>query len=245
LAASDLPAADAAALKQRVVGFVRPLASASTTTAFGGLVDAAASATGTASPVTGTAISVSRSTSLMTAGASVTLSTRLTTSGGAAMPGRPAVLLRYTAGSSGWVQACSTTTSTAGTAWCSQKPVYSTGYMWHFPGAPGFAASWSPYPTVQVRPGISAALSPSVIGLGGTAKFYGIVSPNRSGVTVRLQSWYNGQWVTVARTRVNSTSRYSFTLKPGARAKQTLRVYFSGDSRNAAQSTSVRYLTIV
>lgn len=233
-------------IKTRILSTVRQLPSLNGMTLTGGLVDAEGAVTGVPTPKAATAMSVSRSSSAITYGQSVSVYTRLTRSG-VGVVGRTVKLHRYTSGS--WPTVCTATTNSGGYASCVQKPSTNSAYYWEFDGDLGLASSSSTYSVassnVAVRPVISSALSPSRMVLGRTSTFSGAISPSKKGALVRLQKKVGSKWVTVAKTAITSRNTYAFGIRPGSRGSSTYRVYFYADSYNAAQSTSARTLTVV
>ena len=85
-------------------------------------------------------------------------------------------------------------TSGLGTFSLTHKPLVSSVYMLTFPGNANLMGTRTPDLTVQVRPTISATLSPASIRLGGTTAFSGYVAPAHAGQTVYLQQYGNKVW---------------------------------------------------
>jgi hypothetical protein len=77
-----------------------------------------------------------------------------------------------------------------------------------------------------------------VIVLGSTATVAGYVSPKLANHVVYLQTHYSSGWYAVAQTPLNSTSHFSFTVKPGALTTYTFRVYDPASSTGVAASYS-------
>jgi hypothetical protein len=74
-------------------------------------------------------------------------------------------------------------------------------------------------------PTTSITINHSVIAVGSTAVISGAVSPNLRNHTVYLQSYYGKAWHSLLHVKLNSVSRYSFTVRPGSVAKYSFRAY--------------------
>jgi hypothetical protein len=88
-------------------------------------------------------------------------------------------------------------------------------------------------------------MKPYTISKGGRSVFYGTVSPSKVGAKLVLQKRVGSKWVSLRTTRVTSRNTYSFPAYGTSRGKVQYRTYFYADSRNAAQGTSIRTLTVV
>jgi serine protease len=135
-------------------------------------------------------------------------------------------------------------TSGLGTFSLTHKPLVSSVYMLTFPGNANLMGTRTPDLTVQVRPTISASLSPASIRLGGTTAFSGYVAPAHYGQTVYLQQYGNKVWKSIASVKLSSSGKYAFGIKPAVRGQIAYRVYFPGDADHAPAYTVNKILTI-
>ncbi|WP_350279254.1 S8 family serine peptidase [Kribbella sp. HUAS MG21] len=135
-------------------------------------------------------------------------------------------------------------TSSTGTLALTHKPLVSSVYMLTFPGNGMLMGTRTPDVTVQVRPTISAALSPASIRLGGTTAFSGYVAPVHYGQTVYLQQYGNKVWRSIASVKLSTSGKYAFGIKPAVRGQIAYRVFFPGDADHAPAYTVNKILTI-
>ena len=232
-----------AQMKSRIMSTTRPLASLSGKILTGGLVDANGAVLGVAAVRQATTMTFSRSTTIITAGQPVSLSTKLTQAG-QPQAGRTVKLMRY---ASGWKVACTVRTNSVGVASCLQKPTTNTEYYWRFDGDLGLTSSFyglTKSPDVWVRPTISMGFSPDRVRTGMKTVVSGKVSPTKAGRYVYLQRRSGTVWRTVAKLKVSSLGVYRFSFSRGVRGTFSYRVRFNGDSSNAAQNSSVRLLRV-
>jgi hypothetical protein len=73
-------------------------------------------------------------------------------------------------------------------------------------------------------------------------KLRGTLRPRRAGAVVRLQRLARGKWRTVAVARTRARGRFVLRHVVHSKGKQTVRVSFVGDARNATVSTLARKL---
>ncbi|TDO57454.1 subtilisin family serine protease [Kribbella sp. VKM Ac-2571] len=135
-------------------------------------------------------------------------------------------------------------TSSTGTLSVTHKPLVSSVYMLTFPGNGTLMGTRTPDVTVQVRPTISAALSPASIRLGGTTAFSGYVAPAHYGQTVYLQQYGNKVWKSIASVKLSSSGKYAFGIRPAVRGQIAYRVYFPGDADHAPTYTVNKIVTV-
>ncbi|HEY3558189.1 MAG TPA: S8 family serine peptidase [Kribbella sp.] len=135
-------------------------------------------------------------------------------------------------------------TSSTGTLSVVHKPLVSSVYMLTFPGNAGLMGTRTVDVTVQVRPTISATLSPSSIRLGGTTAFSGYVLPAHYGHPVYLQQYGNKVWKSIASVKLSTSGKYAFGIRPATRGQIAYRVYFPGDTDHAPAYTVNKILTI-
>jgi len=135
-------------------------------------------------------------------------------------------------------------TSSTGTLSLTHKPLVSSVYMLTFPGNEMLMGTRTADVTVQVRPVISAALSPASIRLGGTTAFSGYVTPAHAGQTVYLQQYGSKVWKSIASVKLSTSGKYAFGIKPAVRGQIAYRVYFPGDADHAPAYTVNKILTV-
>nr|WP_238351188.1 S8 family serine peptidase [Kribbella shirazensis] len=135
-------------------------------------------------------------------------------------------------------------TSSTGTVSVTHKPLVSSVYMLTFPGNGDLMGTRTPDVTVQVRPTISAVLSPSSIRLGGTTAFSGYVAPAHYGHPVYLQQYGNKVWRSIASVKLSTSGKYAFGIRPAVRGQIAYRVFFPGDADHAPVYTVNKILTI-
>jgi hypothetical protein len=135
-------------------------------------------------------------------------------------------------------------TSSTGTLSLTHKPLVSSIYMLTFPGNGALMGTRTADITVQVRPTISATLSPASIRLGGTTAFSGYVAPAHAGQTVYLQQYGSKVWKSIAALKLSTSGKYAFGIRPATRGQIAYRVYFPGDADHAAAYTVNKIVTI-
>lgn len=90
-------------------------------------------------------------------------------------------------------------------------------------------------------PRLSVRLSKSSVRVPSRVTLSGATSRRLAGNTVYRQRYHSGSWRTLARTRVSSTGRYAFTIRPTRRIVYTYRVYVASNSKHtAAASRTIR-----
>ncbi|MEV0291636.1 MULTISPECIES: S8 family serine peptidase [unclassified Kribbella] len=135
-------------------------------------------------------------------------------------------------------------TSGLGTFSLTHKPLVSSVYMLTFPGNANLMGTRTPDLTVQVRPTISAALSPAAIRLGQATAFSGYVAPAHAGQAVYLQQYGSKVWKSIASVKLSTSGKYAFGIKPAVRGQIAYRVWFPGDADHAPAYTANKILTI-
>ncbi|WP_371406767.1 S8 family serine peptidase [Kribbella sp. NBC_00662] len=135
-------------------------------------------------------------------------------------------------------------TSSTGTLSVTHKPLVSSVYMLTFPGNGTLMGTRTADVTVQVRPTISAALSPASIRLGGTTAFSGYVAPAHAGKVVYLQQYGSKVWKSIASVKLSTSGKYAFGIRPAIRGQIAYRVYFPGDADHAAAYTVNKIVTV-
>ena len=146
--------------------------------------------------------------------------------------------------SSTWREITRVTTSATGTYSVTYKPSVSTVFAWGYNGSPELLGSRTGNLTVEVRPTITANLSPTSFKLGGSTTFYGYVRPQHAGSPVYLQRSTGTSWTTITSTKLNSTGNYGFTIKPTARGSYAYRVVFQADADHATAVSATKAFTV-
>ncbi|HEY0691249.1 MAG TPA: S8 family serine peptidase [Kribbella sp.] len=145
-----------------------------------------------------------------------------------------------TKNSSSWRVITRVTASATGTYSVTYKPTVSTVFAWGYNGSPELLGSRSGNVTVEVRPTITANLSPTTFKLGGRTQFYGYLRPQHVGQTVYLQRWAGSRWTTITTGKLNSTGNYGFAIKPTARGGYTYRVVWLADGDHATTVSAAK-----
>jgi len=135
-------------------------------------------------------------------------------------------------------------TSSTGTLSVTHKPLVSSVYMLTFPGNATLMGTRTVDVTVQVKPTISATLSPSSIRFGATTVFSGYVAPAHYGQSVYLQQYGNKVWKSIASVKLSSSGKYAFGIRPALRGQIAYRVYFPGDADHAPAYTVNKIVTV-
>jgi type VII secretion-associated serine protease mycosin len=135
-------------------------------------------------------------------------------------------------------------TSSYGTVSYAYKPPVSSVFMLVFPGNADLMGTATAKITVEVKPTISATLSPTSIRLGSTTKFYGYVAPAHYGKPVYLQQYSNKVWKSIASVKLSSSGYYAFGIKPAVRGQIAYRVWFPADADHAQALSAYRVLTV-
>lgn len=78
----------------------------------------------------------------------------------------------------------------------------------------GIAAMMPTAEAAHVKPSTHVTISHKVITLGKTSAISGYVSPNLHNHVVYLQRRSDGRWSSITHHKLNTRSRFSFTLKP-------------------------------
>jgi hypothetical protein len=135
-------------------------------------------------------------------------------------------------------------TSSTGTLSVTAKPTVSSVYMLTFPGSESLMGTRTVDVTVQVKPTISATLSPSSIRLGNATAFSGYVAPAHAGKLVYLQQYGNKVWKSIASVKLSTSGKYAFGIRPAVRGQIAYRVYFPGDADHAPAYSAYKVVTI-
>jgi hypothetical protein len=193
----------------------------------------------------GTSATLTANTPAISYGGSVTLSGRVTRVDTLApLAGVPVSLYGRTKNSSSWREITRVTTSATGTYSVAYKPTVSTVFAWGYNGSPDLLGSRTGGVTVEVRPTITANLSPTAFKLGGTTQFYGYLRPQHVGQTIYLQRLVGSSWTTITTGKLNSTGNYGFAIKPTARGSYTYRAVWLADGDHATAVSAAKSFTV-
>ncbi|TCM49371.1 uncharacterized protein DUF1906 [Kribbella sp. VKM Ac-2568] len=193
----------------------------------------------------GTKVSIATTASVLIYTGSATLSTKVTrTDTGAAVAGVPVTLYSKAKNSTRWTTVGTTTSSATGDVTRVVKPAVSTSYMWGYNGSGDLLGSRSAAVMVEVRPAMSAYLSPAAIRLGATTSFYGYLNPPHTGMSVYLQRRSGTSWLNVANVKLSTNGRYAFGIKPTTRGTYTYRVVWYADADHQGTQTVSKVLTV-
>jgi hypothetical protein len=193
----------------------------------------------------GTSATLAATTPAISYGGSVTLSGRVTRVDTKALPA-PVLVSLYgrTKNSSSWREITRVTTSTTGIYSVAYKPTVSTVFAWGYNGSADLLGSRTGAVTVEVRPTITATLSPTAFKLGGTTQFYGYLRPQHAGQKVYLQRLSGSSWTTLTTGKLNSAGNYGFAIKPTARGSYTYRVVWLADGDHATTVSAAKSFTV-
>lgn len=153
-----------------------------------------------------------------------------TLAAGAALPGRPLELLRYSAVQGGWVRQCLVLTSSDGVASCYVKPTAHTTYQWHFAGGSGLGGSWSGLADLLVAARVGVRVSDTTPKVGQKVTLTASVAPDHPGRTVYLERLIGSTWSKEATATLWSSSTRTFSTTPTSAGWTRWRVRFAGDA---------------
>jgi len=204
-----------------------------------------AAATATMTTPVPTSLEATASASIVTYGQAVAVSGALT-QGAAATPvaGATVSLSARPAGGSTWSVVGSRTTSASGTVTINHSPTANVEYQLAYAGGPGRLASASATVPVDVRPILTASLSPKQIKPGKTATVSGTVTPAHAGQQVQLQQLVGGAWQVVQQAVLSSSGGYSFAVQGTTSGVFTYRVAKPADADHAATQSGSLQLTV-
>jgi hypothetical protein len=178
------------------------------------------------------------------AGATVTVSAKLTDKGSAApISGASVELLSRTSTTNAFTHLATLTTSPTGVAGAKEKPVRTTQYEFAYHGTATHAASASGVQSVSVAYVVAASVKPGSLNHSKPAKVYGTVSPGKTGDPVTLQQLVHGTWKTLKATATLKTQKlpngktalgYVFTIAAAPKGTYEFRVSRSASTTNVA-----------
>ncbi|NED97214.1 lamin tail domain-containing protein [Phytoactinopolyspora alkaliphila] len=187
-----------------------------------------------------TALTISRSTSTLTAGKLATISGRLRTGDGSNVKDRSVTLQRRFVGSSSWTTVTSTKSSSTGRVSFTVKPTRHTEYRLRHSSTTSFGASTSAITKLSVRPAFTLSNSRLAGLLGRTTTLKGSVSPSYSTQKIQLQQLVSGSWRTVQTKKPTSSGTYSFSVKPSSTGSRSYRVRIPATSRHLSVTSSTK-----
>ncbi|HVE74296.1 MAG TPA: L,D-transpeptidase family protein [Mycobacteriales bacterium] len=172
-------------------------------------------ASATPTPVLGTALSLATSVTRVVAGATLTLTGRLTRSDGAAVPAAPVDVFLRQGGTTNVARIAQVTTDANGNAVHTFVPRVNAEYHLSYAGDAILSPSASPKRIVAVQPRLSSSLSPAAITYGQTATLRGQLAPAYAGVRLHMQRRMGTSWQTIALVGINAQGDYSWPVRPG------------------------------
>jgi hypothetical protein len=195
-------------------------------------------------PAAATALTAAASPAVVTYGAGVTVTGRLT-AGGAAVAGRPVVLEARRAGTTTWTAVGTVPSSADGTVRKAFAPKWSATLRWRFAGDGAYTAATSPGAGVTVRAKVTASLSPTTVARGGTVRITGAVAPSHAGRQVAFQHWVTGTgWKTLGNVTLSSASAFTVLQRPTTAGTRTYRVRWPGDTDHAPNASPTLTLRV-
>lgn len=175
----------------------------------------------------------------------VTVSTRVTRlDNGSGLSGVPVVLYSKAKNATKWSVAAQLTSGANGVVSSVRTPAVSTYYMWGYNGAAGLLGTRSAAAMVEVRPAMSAYLTPATIKLGASSVFYGYLNQPHAGMKVYLQRRSGTTWVAVTTGTLATNGKYAFSIKPAARGTYYYRVVWLADADHQGTQTPTKVLTV-
>lgn len=89
----------------------------------------------------------------------------------------------------------------------------------------------------RFAPKVTASLSARKVHVQSSVTLKGSTSRKLAGETATRQGYWSGSWHTWATTKVSSTGRYTFTIRPTRKAVNTYRVYVRATSKHKAAAS--------
>ncbi|WP_427889924.1 S8 family serine peptidase [Kribbella sp. GL6] len=187
---------------------------------------------------------ISTSSTLISYGGSITLRGSSVRIDNKAYAGLPVNVYVRPKNSSKFALLAALKTTSTGTVTVAHKPSVSSVYMLTFPGNADLMGTRTADITVQVKPTISATLSPASVRLGQASAVSGYVGPAHAGQVVYLQQYGSKVWKSVASVKLSASGKYAFGIKPTVRGQIAYRVWFPGDADHAQAYTVNKVLSI-
>jgi type VII secretion-associated serine protease mycosin len=186
---------------------------------------------------------IATTSTLITNGSPVTLKGSVLRIDNKAYAGLPVSLYMRPNGATSFTRLATVKTTSTGTLSYAYKPSRSSVFTYVFPGNADLMSTRTPYVTVQVRPAITASLSPATVRPNQLSYFAGKVTPWHTGKTVYLQLYTNGAWKTVTSTKLTSSGGYTFGLFK-ATGKYSYRLLCPADFDHAQAISATKVLTV-
>ncbi|TCO50507.1 subtilisin family serine protease [Kribbella antiqua] len=187
--------------------------------------------------------SIATTSTLITNGTSVTLKGSVLRIDNKAYAGLPVNLYVRPNGATSFTRLATVKATSTGALSYAYKPSRSSVFTYVFGGNADLMSTRTPYVTVQVRPAITASLSPATVRPHQLSYFAGKVTPWHTGKTVYLQQYTNGAWKTVTSTKLTSSGGYTFGLFKTT-GKYSYRLLCPADFDHAQAISATKVLTV-
>ena len=190
---------------------------------------------------TATALSLSVSTTRLTAGADLTISARLTSvDTGAPVPDATVVLERKRAATTSYAVLATLVSDADGVVRFVYKPAFNADYTVRYDGSPALATSRAGPKRVDVAPRLTAKLSKTAARVGSQVTLSGSMTPPHWGGTVRIERYYDGAWRLVTTRNLSTNGLYSAVLTtPSTVGWKKYRVVRRADRDNLSATTAL------
>jgi hypothetical protein len=195
--------------------------------------------------VRGTSVSLSGSPAAIPYGGAARMTGRLLYSHNhAGVPGEDVFLYGRVHGSSSWEYIADQPTRSDGSYGFVLYPRVSADYEIYFYGDTNRFGTTAGPVVVTVAPKVSATLNRTRGPLGTTFVLTATVAPRHAGQRVLIQRYLRGGWHTIATRVLNSSSKASFSVRPGTRGTYDYRVVKPADSDHAPATSRTVTLTV-
>ncbi|WP_432889994.1 S8 family serine peptidase [Kribbella sp. CA-245084] len=199
---------------------------------------------GAVARLTGTRTAAGLTSTSVTYGAAVTLKGTMLKIDNRPVPGTPVALYWRPKNVATFKLLSTLKTTSTGAVSFTYKPSVSSVLAIAYLGSTELMGSRSANLLVEVKPTISAAISPTTIALGATTKFYGAVRPAHAGMPVYLQQYVNRTWKTLANVKLSTTGSYAFGIRPTSRGTYAYRTVFTADADHAQAISVAKAVTV-
>jgi len=196
--------------------------------------------------LSGVEITGAVSPAVMTYGSTTKISGRATgVDTGIGQPGWQLALMSREEGTTTWQDVTTTTTgSDGGYAFSVEPPTNREFQVRYDSGNTDYLGATSAMAAATVRQRVAGWLSDATVASGTTVRFRGAVAPNHAGQRILLQRRYDGSWHTIARTTLNSDSRYAFPVRRDRAGTYVYRTSTPGHLDHATGISPIRKLTV-
>jgi serine protease len=192
----------------------------------------------------GTKMSINTTSKLLTYGGAVTLKGSMLRIDNRPIPGSPIAVYWRPKNVASFKLLTTLKTSSTGSVSLAYKPTVSSVFAMAYLGSGELMGSRTVNVLVEVKPAISAAISPTAITLGATTKFYGSVRPAHAGRPVYLQQYVSGTWRTLSSVKLSSNGSYAFGIRPKTRGTFAYRAVFTADADHAQAISANKTVTV-